>query len=191
MFFKFVQLPKNPPFVEQRTGEQNQHSPQMRIDFRHRGQHGCQLLAVHWSPPRSSSLRRRRGLHPQCCSCYSLPSAWKQVAGYPRFAMRKLSPLQYLGRLGMYKTSAPNNHLTVSCAISSGLQLWGPIERWRNIETNLTACMGTVPAWRAVIRAWTWKWAKWTTVWAIRTPTILYVPKLGKTFLEVGNRFHP
>ena len=37
---------------------------------------------------------------------------------------------------------------------------------------------------------WTWKWAKWTTFWAICTPTGQNVWKVGKTFLEVGKKIY-
>ena len=36
--------------------------------------------------------------------------------------------------------------------------------------------------------AWTWKWAKSTTIWAIWTSTGQNVWKVGKTFLEVGKK---
>ena len=37
--------------------------------------------------------------------------------------------------------------------------------------------------------SWFWKWTKWTTVWAKRTPSGQNIWKVGKTFLEVGKIF--
>ena len=40
----------------------------------------------------------------------------------------------------------------------------------------------------SLLLAWTWKWAKQTTVWAILTPTGQSVWKVGKSILEVGRK---
>ena len=48
--------------------------------------------------------------------------------------------------------------------------------------------MGTVNVWCSASLAWTWNLAKWTKVWAVWTPSGQNVWKVGKTFLEVGNK---
>ena len=75
---------------------------------------------------------------------------------------------------------------------NSGLQPWGPSERWEYTETWLHAwaqwARDVLPG--SASWAWTWKWAKWTTVWAVWTISGQNVLKVRKTFLEMGKKIY-
>ena len=99
---------------------------------------------------------------------------WQVVFWLTRNAyhtLQAVGPKQQLNHRQCKVTSRSKSrqmHLSEAHCVT-GLRSWGLSERWLYIETWQRAwavTVGTVTVWRAAICAWTWKWAKWTTVLA-------------------------